>query len=93
MVWDGSTITAYLDGEKVGEGAVKGPLDKTDDPLYIACSGPDGGEVYTTGLIDEVRISDKALSVDELGFNGPLKPSAVSPLDKLAVVWGAIKQR
>ena len=93
MVWDGSAIIAYLDGKKVGEGAIKGPMDTTNDPLYIACSGPDVGEVYTTGLIDEVRISNKALSVDELGVNEPLKPWAVYSLDKLAVTWGAIKQR
>ena len=93
MVWDGSAITAYLNGVIIGEGAVEGTLDTTDDPLYIACSGPDGGEVYTTGLIDEVRISDRALSIGELGFNSPLPPTAVSSLGKLAVTWNAIKQR
>lgn len=91
-VWDGKTLICYQDGEEISEMTVEGPADTTDDPLYIGCSGPDGGLVYT-GLMDEVRISDRALSVNELGFNAPLKPSAVSSLDKLAVVWGAIKQR
>ena len=92
MVWDGKTMVLYLNGEKVHERDIKGPLDTTKDPVYIGCSGPDKGLVYV-GLLDEVRISDKALSIGELGFNQPLKPSAVSSLDKLAVTWGAIKQR
>ena len=92
MVWDGKMLVEYLNGKKVHERAIKGPLDTTKDPLYIGCDGPDAGPVYT-GLMDEVRISDKALSVDELGFNAPLKPSAASSLDKLAVTWGVIKQR
>ncbi|MBC8460545.1 MAG: LamG domain-containing protein [Deltaproteobacteria bacterium] len=93
MTWDGSTMRAYINGEEIFLTSIKGKLDTTKDPFYIGYTPPNvGGGGQFKGLIDDVRISDVALSADELGFNGPLKPSAVSSLDKLAVTWGTIKQ-
>jgi len=92
MTWDGNTEIVYINGEEVFSTAIKGKLDTTKDPFYIAYTPPNvGGGGQYEGLIDEVRISDVALKPSELGFHKPLEPEAVELLYKLSTTWGIIK--
>jgi len=94
MVWDGSSITLYVDGAQVEQWPdLEGTIVADDQDLHI-------GNEYTndnwhTGLLDEIRISNAALSVDELGFDKSLAnvTSAIEPGDKLSTCWGKIKER
>ncbi|MBM3235506.1 LamG domain-containing protein [Candidatus Poribacteria bacterium] len=91
MIWDGSSIRLYADGEKVDEWKnLNGKKIVVDDQkLHI-------GHEFThnnwhTGLLDEIRISDTALEVEELGFNKSFASEVVDQTGKLAISWGRIK--
>jgi len=77
-VWDGSTAKIFLDGTQIGPGAsYTGVLNNTEGALGIGGlvrhnNGSNTGQFFN-GLIDEVRISDVALSPNQF-----LKPPAAS---------------
>ncbi len=56
---DGKTVRFYVDGKKDAEGALAGPLARNDFPLWI---GARPADVAATGIIDEVRFFDQALT-------------------------------
>jgi hypothetical protein len=60
---DGKAVRFYVDGQKDAEGAAAGPLAKNDFPLWI---GARPGDVAATGVIDEVRFFDRALTAEEV---------------------------
>lgn len=65
-VFDGATITAYLDGAVVGSpmasGALYGP-----DPITIGCQIDNGADSHwMSGSIDDVRFYDRVLAADEV---------------------------
>jgi hypothetical protein len=60
---DGKTVTFYVDGQKDAEGALAGPLAQTDFPLWI---GARPGNVAATGIIDQVRFFDRALTAAQV---------------------------
>lgn len=90
--WDGKTITIYIDGKKVKELPCKGKLSKGNGPLFIASRG--GGGRWIEGFIDEVKIYNRALDAKEItaDMENPAHNLAVSPAEKLATSWGAIKK-
>jgi hypothetical protein len=65
MVYDGSQMRLYKDGVQVGSLAKSGSID-TDSAVMVAI-GRNGGSAtsYFSGLIDDVRIYNRALSADE----------------------------
>lgn len=89
---DGEMATLFIDGEVVAEGAVPGALRSIDDPLRIAqdCDRPNN---VFTGMIDEVRLWNRALSEDDINTLKDLSAQAtpVDPLDKLSTTWGNLK--
>lgn len=91
---DGETATLYIDGESVADGAVPGVLKSIDDPLRIAqdCDRPNN---VFTGMIDEVRLWNRALSEDDINIAKDLSATAtpVDPLGKLSTTWGNLKSR
>lgn len=91
---DGETATLYIDGESVADGAVPGALKSIDDPLRIAqdCDRPNN---VFTGMIDEVRLWNRALSQDDVNIAKDLSATAtpVDPLGKLSTTWGNLKSR
>jgi len=93
MVWDGKSIKLYVDGQGVGEWKEK--LDGKKiiaDKQELHIGNEFSNDTWLTGLIDEIRISDTALDVKELGFNRSLvPPKAVKQEGKLAVSWGRIR--
>ncbi len=69
-VYDGKAVHCYIDGvEKSRSIRNPGPLPKTDWDLCLGntvVQYTDGGFVAFDGLIDEVRIYNRALSADEI---------------------------
>jgi PKD repeat protein len=62
--WDGSTVRLYVNGSLVSSLAVSGTLLASAGPLRIGGNGV-WGEFFA-GLIDEVRVYDRALSQSEI---------------------------
>jgi len=62
--YDGSAVSFYWDGELVDSQDVSGNIDSTDMPLLIGKLG--GLPLHFVGVIDEVKIYDRALSADEI---------------------------
>ncbi len=91
--WDGSVIKIYIDGKKAKELPCKGKLSKGNGALYIGSRG--GGGRWVEGFLDEIKIYNRALDAKEItaDMENPAINLAVSPAEKLATSWGAIKRR
>ena len=99
-----TTQRAYVNGEDITD--VTGQTDNLmaeppfltfpDIPVEIgvgrAQGGTEGNDMFFDGLIDEVVIYDRGLTIDEIAdlMNNPL--TAVEPAGKIASVWGKIKK-
>ena len=68
-VYDGESIRLYIDGSLDAQQKPSGKLPLNKEPLWI---GARPGGVAATGIIDEVRFYDRALSEDQIKalFNG-----------------------
>lgn len=68
-VWDGSNIRLYINGEQMSGGLFSGPIAYDDNPIFIGADDNDGSgipEQGWNGVIDEVRIYDRALNEAEI---------------------------
>jgi hypothetical protein len=65
FTYDGSYRKAYLNGELKAAGSTTRNIDITANPVYIGRHGTQ----YFSGLIDEVRIYNRALSPEEIRFH------------------------
>jgi hypothetical protein len=63
--FDGTTMRLYVDGVECGTMARPGPLKPNAFPLCLG-SYEAGHEAHFTGLLDEVRLYDRALSAAEI---------------------------
>ena len=61
FVWDGSTRTLCVDGIAVAQDTQEG-LKSTSNGLYIGTGQAMAPGTYFSGLIDEVRIYNRAIS-------------------------------
>ena len=89
---DGTRI--YIDGKLDAEGGLSEGTDiTTESPLFIGASVRIGKTTrrYFEGLIDEVGIYNRALTDNEIERNFKSEGLAVSPQEKLAIVWGELK--
>lgn len=71
MTYDGSYVRLYINGEFDSSYSQSGPIYTTSNWLAIGCkpTGPWGGAgtyAYFNGMIDEVRIYNRALSQQEI---------------------------
>jgi len=89
MIWDGKSIRLYADGDLVDEWNPGGKIVADDQPLHIGSLV--AKTLWHTGLLDEIRISNTALEVEELGFDKTLAYTAVDNEGKLATFWGKVK--
>ncbi len=68
VTFDGSRIKVYVDGALEKDVNAPGTITKIDDSLFIGTTGsglsPNSNWYY--GLIDEVRIYNRALSAEEI---------------------------
>jgi hypothetical protein len=91
---NGTTAKLYIDGEIVGENDIPGALKSIDDPLRIGqdCDRPNN---VFHGMIDEVRLWNRALSQDDINIAMDLNAQAtpVDPLGKLSTTWGDLKSK
>ena len=89
---DGEMASLYIDGEVIAQGDIPGALKSIDDPLRIAqdCDRPNN---VFTGMIDEVRLWNRALSEGDINtlMNLNTQATPVDPLDKLSTTWGNLK--
>jgi hypothetical protein len=89
--WDGKTISLYIDGELDKSGGCEGTLKSAVTAVQIGSRN--GGERFLTGLVDEVRIYNRALTQGEVKSDmNTFGPLAVDPLKKLAICWGEVKR-
>ena len=86
---DAKTGIIYINGAAVAEGDVPGTLKANDDPWRIGQDCERLNYVFA-GLIDEVRLWNRALSADEINEIMPL-PTPVDARAKLTTTWGDIK--
>ena len=67
--YDGTQLILYVDGESAGTTSASGTINVTADPVCIGnlvnAAGASQNE-YWSGVLDEVRIWDRALSADEV---------------------------
>lgn len=92
---DSGTHRYWLNGENIFESGGKGALPGAADTsvVYIGTTA-EGANRRFLGLIDEVRIWNRALSEDEVRAEmetGNQSGTAVDPRDKLATTWSTIK--
>jgi len=66
VVWDGNIEKVYLNGDEVYSRSASGSMSPTDEIMGIG--GGWSGE-YFNGLIDEVRIYNRALSAEEIRYH------------------------
>jgi hypothetical protein len=69
FVWDGSYRYLYVDGVEVAKDAIPitlAPLKSATGGLLIGTGKTFDAETFYSGLIDDVRIYNKALGADEI---------------------------
>ena len=89
--YDGENLKIYINGALSNTLAQSGKIDTSEGSLALG-SRPEGGARGVNGIIDEVRIYNRALSEDEVVQNMNAEGLAVvGPVSKLALSWGAIK--
>ncbi|MFQ5640415.1 MAG: LamG-like jellyroll fold domain-containing protein, partial [bacterium] len=84
FTYDGQTIKVYVDGEPSGELEYPTARIGVEGTSSIPTLGKGIGltQEYFDGLIDEVRIYDRALSADEMAELYRFTPTAVAELDE-----------
>jgi gluconolactonase len=67
FVWDSSYRTLYVDGTEIAKDtAAQNPLKSADGGIYIGAGRNLETETFFSGLIDDVRIYNVALTADEI---------------------------
>jgi hypothetical protein len=67
--YDGTTMRFFVNGRKVGQTAHGYPVEYDSRPVYIGSSGETSWDGKMNGLIDEVRIYNRALTEAEASGN------------------------
>jgi glucose/arabinose dehydrogenase/chitodextrinase len=76
LSYDGATLRLFINGTQVSSRAASGAIQTTNSPLWIGGNSPYGE--YFQGLIDEVRVYNRALTQAEItsDMNAPIVPTA-----------------
>ncbi len=94
QVADGTTHKYWVNGESAGEFGGKSPPPGKADTATVLIGRTHEGNREFLGLIDEVRIWNRALSEEEVieqMEKGHLELFPVDPRQKLTTTWGTIK--
>ena len=90
--YDGGTLTLYVDGEEIDSlNTGDAPYD-SQEVLQIGGDLGCGGRSWYTGLLDDVRLYNRALSKAEIAILAKSGGFAVRPSGKLVTTWSNIKQ-
>ncbi len=89
---DTDTAHIYIDGESVVDQAVPGKLGANDDPWRVG-QDCDRAQYIFAGIIDEVRLWNRALSEEEINtfMDQGVDALAVEATGKLSTTWGRLK--
>lgn len=93
---DEGTHRYWINGENVGDFAGKPPPPGKADTANVLVGKTHENQREFLGLIDEVRIWNRALSEEEVNEQmemGYFEIFAVDPRQKLATTWGQLKSR
>ncbi len=82
-------VSIYYDGKKVGGGPKPPAIIQIDGSVMVGARHP--GLEFFTGIIDEVYLFNRILTVDEISMVKDGAFLSVEPADKLATRWGLIK--
>ncbi len=85
-VYDGATFSVYVDGELDGSEESTGNITVSSYPLYIGNNSQNTDREWT-GLIDEVVIYNRALSVGEIRYLGGFRPMVDPGTDALIAYY------
>jgi hypothetical protein len=80
--WDGATMRLFINGEETTSGPFQGPVHYDDNPVLIGADDDGGGvpgNAFFLGQIDEVRISEGALSPEDFLVPTAAQPTPPSP--------------
>lgn len=83
----------YINGQDkpIGTGVQPPKVDAIDGSIMVGARHP--GQEFFKGIIDEVAIYNRILTLDEIKRDmGGIGGAAVSPKSKLASAWGSIKE-
>ena len=74
MTWSSNTLRLYVDGTQVASRTTTGSYGTSTGPLMIG--GTTTASNWFDGLVDEVRIYQRALSQSEItaDMNSPVRP-------------------
>ena len=87
--YDGEAVKCYIDGEQADKAPLAKAASTSEGSVFIGTWGNN----FFTGLLDEARILDVALSEDAIKeeFQNGYRPFSVEPENKLGLTWGKIK--
>lgn len=101
-IYDGTNVFLYIDGILDNSDTRSNPIS-TNDSFIIGAAGKDNPVQFFNGHIDEVRIWDTALTVDQLRFimnqeieensgqvTGSILPSTIKKNDINAIAWSEL---
>lgn len=83
----------WLNGEHAGEFDGKNALPGAADTASVLVGKTHEGNREFLGLIDEVRIWNRALSMDEVRVEMETAATPVEPLGKLSTTWATLKSK
>ena len=67
VTYDGSTLILYLDGNQVESMPLTGAVDMAPIPVMVGSQPPGAGPRFFDGLLDDVRILQRAMTASEIG--------------------------
>ena len=91
--YDGTALTLYIDGEESNSVETSDVPFDSQEKLHIGGDPGCGGRSWYTGLLDDARIYNRALTKNEIAQLAEHGGMAVHATGKLAVTWGVIKKR
>ncbi len=84
-------MAIYVDGEEIESLEAVVPYD-SNEKLHIGGDPGCGGRSWYTGLLDDVRLYNRALSKAEIAILAENGGFAVDSAGKLATAWREIKE-
>jgi len=87
--YDGKAVKCYIDGEQADKAPLAKAARTSEGSVFIGTWGNN----FFTGLLDEARILDVALTEDAITeeFQNGYRPFSVESENKLGLMWGRIK--
>lgn len=88
-----SYVRLFIDGSLAKEETSDIPAAQCDNGLSWYIGAREGNQGWTPGIIDEVKIYNRALSENEVqqNYRATSQLAVMKPTDKLAITWGGIK--